>query len=104
MSWGLLHCSPLKAAGNGEVLTYRGPTEAITKQMSSQRTPQRYRLILESRMEGRTHLIAILLEHRRAVERMAVEQSILSGDRSAILACATFAYTELLGEAGKQQS
>lgn len=69
--------------------------------MSSSKPPRRLRSILESRMEGRANLITMLFEHRRALERMALEHTILADDRSAILTCATFAYTELLWEASR---
>ena len=59
-------------------------------------TPKKRKTVEESWQEGRENLINILLEHRRAVERMAIEQKIEKSDRAAILACATFAYYELL--------
>jgi hypothetical protein len=59
-------------------------------------TPKKRKTIEESWQEGRDNLINILIEHRRAVERMAIEQKIENSDRAAILACATFAYYELM--------
>ena len=52
---------------------------------------------------ARAGVETILLEHRRAVERMAIEQKIEKSDRAAILACATFAYYELLRGAKERE-
>lgn len=66
-------------------------------------TPKKRKTIEESWQEGRENLINILIEHRRAVERMAIEQKIEPSDRAAILACATFAYYELLRGAKERE-
>jgi len=58
--------------------------------------PKKQKTIEESWQEGRENLVKTLIEHRRAVERMAIEQKIEPDDRQAILACATFAYYEML--------
>ena len=66
-------------------------------------TPKKRKTIEESWQEGRENLVKILIEHRRAVERMAIEQTIEPSDRAAILACATFAYYELLRGAKERE-
>lgn len=64
--------------------------------MNQNPEPKKRKTIEESWQEGRENLVNILIEHRRAVERMAIEQKIEPSDRAAILACATFAYYEML--------
>jgi hypothetical protein len=65
--------------------------------------PKKKKTIEESWQEGRENLISTLIEHRRAVERMAIEQQIEPGDRAVILACATFAYYELMRGAKERE-
>ena len=43
----------------------------------------------------------ILIDHRRAIERMAMDRKIEADDRPVILALATFAYYEMLREPWK---
>ena len=64
--------------------------------MNQSDEPKKKKTIEESWQEGRENLIKTLIEHRRAVERIAIEQKIESSDRQVILACATFAYYEML--------
>jgi hypothetical protein len=65
--------------------------------------PKKRKTIEESWQEGRANLIKQLIEHRRAIERMAIEQKVEKDDRQAILTCATFAYYELMRSAGERE-
>ena len=69
-----------------------------SKKISKLKPPVRFRTALESHLKGRAEIWPVLLKHRKAIERIAIEHKILPTDRAALLVCATLAFSEIVWE------